>query len=60
MIYIRGVQTFFSEGQIQKNKQRAGPHTRGDILTHEYCVFTTWLVTQGLNIKRNTNKQFRF
>ena len=37
--YIRGVQSFFGEGQIQKNKQRPGPNTRGDILTHDYCVY---------------------
>lgn len=24
---------------MQKNKQRAGPHTTGGILTHEYCVY---------------------
>mgnify|MGYP006863241345 CR=1 FL=1 len=27
----QGCHKFFGEGQIQKNKQRLGPHTRGDI-----------------------------
>ena len=47
---VKGCPKFFSEGQMQKNMQRARSHTRGDISTHGYCVVTTWLITRGLNI----------
>ena len=55
---MRGVQTFFSEGRIQENKPRAGPHISGDILCDGHmvealtCILYHWV--QGIKYIRET------